>query len=123
MYDVSVCLTDVLISTDVFLIMFGLTWGALPWLYQAEIFPSSIRAKANALATLSNWSWNAIISKSAPLLLEAMSEKMYILLAALCFGMGAFAFFFVPEKQGRSLEEMDDVFQDQPKSNKSIPSN
>ncbi len=90
--------------------MFSLTWGLLPWLYQSEIFPTSIRAKANSLSTLSNWTWNAILAKSAPYLMESMGEKLYILLAVACLLMGVFVFFYVPETRGKSLEDMDEVF-------------
>ena len=39
----------------VYMVVFGLSWGPVPWAMPAEIFPSSLRAKGVALSTLSNW--------------------------------------------------------------------
>lgn len=44
-----------------FMLTFGATWGPIPWAMPAEVFPSSIRAKGCAQATMSNWGNNFII--------------------------------------------------------------
>lgn len=36
-------------------IVYGFTWGPMPWLLPAEIFPLRSRSKGMALATFSNW--------------------------------------------------------------------
>lgn len=38
-----------------YMLVFGSTWGPVPWAMPAEIFPSSLRAKGVALSTCSNW--------------------------------------------------------------------
>lgn len=35
--------------------LYGATWGPMPWLLPAEIFPLRVRSKGMALATCSNW--------------------------------------------------------------------
>jgi hypothetical protein len=35
--------------------LYGATWGPMPWLLPAEIFPLRARSKGMALATFSNW--------------------------------------------------------------------
>lgn len=40
---------------------FGATWLPLPWLYPAEISPIKTRAKANAVSTCTNWTFNFLI--------------------------------------------------------------
>lgn len=48
------------------------------WVYQSEIFPLRVRAKGTSLSTVSNWTWNAIISKIAPLILKEISFYTYL---------------------------------------------
>jgi len=35
--------------------LYGATWGPMPWLLPAEIFPLRGRSKGMALSTCSNW--------------------------------------------------------------------
>lgn len=35
--------------------MYGATWGPMPWLLPAEVFPLRARSRGVALATTSNW--------------------------------------------------------------------
>ncbi|CAI0647772.1 unnamed protein product [Colletotrichum noveboracense] len=46
--------------------IYGFTWGPMPWLLPAEIFPLRARSKGMALATCSNWVFNFAIGMSAP---------------------------------------------------------
>ncbi|PRP80965.1 hypothetical protein PROFUN_11079 [Planoprotostelium fungivorum] len=91
-----------------FTLSFGSTWGPVVWVYQAEIFPFRYRAKATSISTVSNWVWNSIVSKSAPLLLSAFGFKSYLLWAGFCAVMAVFAHFCVPETKGLSLEEINE---------------
>lgn len=96
--------------TYIFVCVFATTWGPTSWTYPAEIFPTKIRAKAVSLATASNWFWNCILAFAVPPLLWNINWKMYMLFAA--FNAIAFfhMFFTAPETKGKTLEEMDEVF-------------
>ncbi|KAI9885930.1 MAG: MFS sugar transporter [Watsoniomyces obsoletus] len=89
---------------------FAVTWGPTSWTYPAEIFPSKVRAKAVSLATASNWGWNCALAFAVPPLLWTINWKMYLIFAA--FNLAAFVHMFVaaPETKGKTLEEMDEVF-------------
>lgn len=93
-----------------FVSIFAITWGPTSWVYASEIFPSGIRAKAVSLSTASNWMWNTAIGFAVPPLLWSINWKMYMIFGA--FNMLAFVhvFFAAPETKGKTLEEMDDVF-------------
>ncbi|KAM3077641.1 high affinity glucose transporter [Clarireedia jacksonii] len=80
------------------------------WTYPAEIFPNKIRAKAVSLATASNWFWNCVLAFAVPPLLKNINWKMYMIFAT--FNSLAFIHMFLtaPETKGKTLEEMDDVF-------------
>ncbi|KAI7862105.1 general substrate transporter [Spinellus fusiger] len=89
---------------------FAYSWGPVGWVYPAEIFPVSVRAKGNSLATASNWLMNFVISEIVPVMLDTITWGTYIFFGCCCFIMSICVFLFFPETKGRSLEEMDLVF-------------
>ena len=104
-----------IISVYFFIFFFASTWGPTVWSYQAEIFPMRIRAKASSIGTMTNWIFNAVIGFGFPPLFEVLNKepKSYWIFAAFCFGMFLWAMFFIPETKGKSLEEIDEVFNGQ----------
>ena len=93
-----------------FVCTFAVTWGPTSWTYPSEIFPTQVRAKAVSLATASNWLWNCALAFAVPPLLWYINWRMYIVFAA--FNGAAFVHMFLtaPETKGKTLEEMNDVF-------------
>ncbi|KAI9770834.1 MAG: MFS sugar transporter [Geoglossum umbratile] len=93
-----------------FVAIFAVSWGPTSWTYPAEIFPGKIRAKAVSLATATNWAWNCALAFAVPPLLWSINWKMYMIFAA--FNGVAFIHMFLtaPETKGKTLEEMDEVF-------------
>lgn len=100
----------VLACSYLFVATFAITWGPTSWTYVSEIYPSEIRAKAVSLATASNWAANCVLAFSTPPLLRSISWKIYMIFAT--FNGLAFIHMFLaaPETKGKTLEEMDDVF-------------
>jgi SP family sugar:H+ symporter-like MFS transporter len=98
------------ISVYLFIVSFSSTWGPVVWVYQSEIFPQRVRAKATGMATLSNWVWNAVVAKSNPYIQNAINAKVYLIYGTMCVIMGIYSYAFVPETMGKTLEEMDDLF-------------
>jgi hypothetical protein len=94
-----------------FVATFAISWGPTSWTYPAEIFPSKIRAKAVSLSTASNWAWNCVLAFAVPPLLWTINWKMYMIFGA--FNGLAFVHMFLaaPETKGKTLEEMDIVFE------------
>jgi hypothetical protein len=62
-----------------FTAVFGATWLTVPWLYPAEIFPLSVRAKGNAWGVI-GWSiGNGWLTLLCPVMFDAIGEKtLYI---------------------------------------------
>ncbi|KAJ3111804.1 hypothetical protein HK100_002552, partial [Physocladia obscura] len=58
-----------------FIAAFAITWGPVVWAYQAELFPLRIRAKASAVATAANWTWNALLALAFPHVLQALNYQ------------------------------------------------
>ncbi|KIW59781.1 hypothetical protein PV05_00048 [Exophiala xenobiotica] len=96
-----------------YMLAFGCTYGPVPWAMPAEIFPSSLRAKGVAWSTCSNWLNNFIIGLiTPPLIQNTRGFGAYTFFAVFCALSFVWAWFFVPETKGRSLEDMDRVFGD-----------
>jgi sugar porter (SP) family MFS transporter len=102
-----------------FVASFATTWGPLGWVYPAEIYPLRVRAMAVSLSTASNWLFNWILNFVVPLLMQRIHYGLYLLFAAFNFLMCLHVFLFYPETKGYTLEEMDVVFQHNPR--KKVP--
>ncbi|KAF4124297.1 Sugar (and other) transporter [Geosmithia morbida] len=95
-----------------YMLAFGASWGPIPWAMPSEIFPSSLRAKGVAISTCSNWLNNFIIGLITPPLVQSTGFGAYVFFASFCLLSLVWTFFFVPETNGKTLEEMDNVFKD-----------
>ncbi|GJN71790.1 hypothetical protein PLICBS_005858 [Purpureocillium lilacinum] len=95
-----------------YMLAFGASWGPVPWAMPSEIFPSSLRAKGVSISTCSNWINNFIVGLITPPLVQNTGFGAYVFFAVFCFLSFAWTFYFVPETNGKSLEEMDEVFKD-----------
>lgn len=87
-------------------IVYGFTWGPMPWLLPAEIFPLRGRSKGMALATTSNWIFNFIIGMVAPDAFAGIGGYFYLVIAAFCLFSAGLAHFYYVETAGHTLEEI-----------------
>ncbi|KFY09316.1 hypothetical protein V491_08256 [Pseudogymnoascus sp. VKM F-3775] len=93
-----------------FIIVFGATWLPLPWLYPAEVNPIKTRGKANAISTCTNWLFNFVVVMVTPIMISNIGWATYLVFAIINACFLPVIFFFYPETQGRSLEEIDIIF-------------
>ncbi|KAK6509240.1 hypothetical protein TWF481_003998 [Arthrobotrys musiformis] len=63
-----------------------------------------------AITTANQWLWSFVISRVTPYMITSLGYGVYMLFASLMVGMSLWAWWFVPETKGRSLEEMEEVF-------------
>ncbi|KAH6959921.1 putative MFS sugar transporter [Ilyonectria sp. MPI-CAGE-AT-0026] len=92
--------------------IYGFTWGPIPWLLPAEIFPLRARSKGMALATCSNWMFNFAIGMSAPDAFAGIGGYYYVIIAGFCLISVALAYFFYVETANHTLEEIALAFGD-----------
>jgi hypothetical protein len=93
-------------------IVYGFTWGPMPWLLPAEIFPLRGRSKGMALATTSNWIFNFIIGMVAPDAFAGINGYFYLIIAGFCLFSAGLAYFYYVETAGHTLEEIAVAFGD-----------
>jgi MFS transporter, SP family, sugar:H+ symporter len=85
-----------------FILGYATTWGPMVWTLIAEIYPSRYRAKAMALATASNWTWNFLIAFFTPFITSAIDFRYGYVFAGCNVVGGLLVYFFVLEGQGRT---------------------
>lgn len=93
-------------------IVYGFTWGPMPWLLPAEIFPLRGRSKGMALATTSNWIFNFIIGMVAPDAFAGIHGYFYLVIAGFCLFSAGLSYFYYVETAGHTLEEIAVAFGD-----------
>lgn len=86
------------------------TWQGITWVYCSEIFPLDIRMLCVAITTADQWLWSFIISRTTPYMITSLGYGTYMFFGSLMVIMGFWAFFFIPETKGLTLEDMDALF-------------
>ncbi|KAH9468458.1 hypothetical protein Pst134EA_009002 [Puccinia striiformis f. sp. tritici] len=97
--------------TFIYTATFGATWLTVPWLVPTEIMPLYARAKGGCWSVV-GWSiGNGIVTEIAPFLFNSITYWTFILFGLLNFFTLPNIYFLYPETAGRSLEDMDTLFE------------
>jgi MFS transporter, SP family, galactose:H+ symporter len=87
---------------------FAISLGPIFWLLIAEIYPLKIRGLAEGTAATFNWASNLIVSLTFLTLVENLgASSTFLLYAAASVASWFFAYYFVPETKGRTLEQIE----------------
>jgi SP family sugar:H+ symporter-like MFS transporter len=96
-----------LISANVYVVFFNLSWGPVMWVMLAEMFPNQIRGSGLAVSGAVQWSTNFLISVSFPWLAKYIGLPItYGMYCACAFLSIFFVLKMVHETRGRELEDM-----------------
>ncbi len=98
----------VLVFVLLFVAAFAVSFGPIVWLIIAEIFPTRVRGRATAIASVALWAADYVVSQTFPVLLSGVGSAVTFWMFAI---MSIIAFLFtlsvVPETKGRSLEDIE----------------
>jgi SP family arabinose:H+ symporter-like MFS transporter len=84
---------------------------AVIWVITAEIFPTNVRGRGCSIATLANWTTNAVSALLFPAIVNAWGMGLSCFVAAAICGVATWFFWrYVPETKGRSLEEIEQLW-------------
>jgi SP family galactose:H+ symporter-like MFS transporter len=87
---------------------FAISLGPIFWLLIAEIYPLKIRGIAEGTAATFNWASNLIVSLTFLTLIEKLgASSTFLLYAFASVASWLFAYYFVPETKGRTLEQIE----------------
>ncbi|KAH7145957.1 general substrate transporter [Dactylonectria estremocensis] len=89
---------------------YNISWGPVPWLYMSEIFPTRIREGGIAVGTATQWLWNFAMSQITPHAIDNLGWRTFLMFAIFNFALVFYAFFVIKETKGKSLEEMETLF-------------
>jgi MFS family permease len=94
-----------------YLAFFSIGMGPATWTIASEVFTTSIRAKAMSLATFGNRATATIFASSFLSVANAMTwSSFFIMMTVICLLIFVWAYIYLPETKGRSLEEMAQYF-------------
>lgn len=94
-----------------FVASYAPTWGPVSWIYPPELFPTRLRGKANSISTCANWIFNFALSYFVPPAFENIQWRTYIIFGVFNVAMFIHVFFAFVETKGKTLEEMDELFE------------
>ncbi|CDO72247.1 hypothetical protein BN946_scf184970.g99 [Trametes cinnabarina] len=94
----------------IYVLMYSLGWGPIPWVYVADIFPTRTRHYGLAVASASQWLFNFVVAKVTLTLETNLGYKLFLMFGTINIGGMAVFALLIPETKGRSLEEMDIIF-------------
>ncbi|GLI06153.1 arabinose-proton symporter [Paenibacillus tyrfis] len=101
----------VLVFILVYVAAFAISLGPVVWVLLSEIFPNRIRGRATAIASMSLWAADYIVSQSFPPMLNTAGPAMtFWIFGALSLVTFLFTWRVVPETKGKSLEEIEAVW-------------
>jgi sugar porter (SP) family MFS transporter len=98
----------VLIDVLAYLAAFDLGLGPIFWLLISEIYPTTIRAQAMSLATMTIWAGDFLVTATFLTVVEHLGMRgCFLLFAGLCLVAFVFSLRMVPETRGQTLEQIE----------------
>ena len=91
----------------VYIFSFAISQGAVIWVYISEIFPSTVRAKGQALGCTAHWGMNALIALTFPVIAVHSHALPFGFFAAMMVVQFLVVLFVYPETKGVSLEALE----------------
>ncbi|KAF5623085.1 hypothetical protein F52700_10398 [Fusarium sp. NRRL 52700] len=100
-----------------YMLVFGASMNCVPWVYVPEILPLHARTKGTAIGVSSNWFWNFTVVMIAPILINRLQWKAYLIFMATKLIFVPIIFFLYPETSNLDLQEVDYIFDRGEKAN------
>ncbi|CAI7567889.1 unnamed protein product [Penicillium manginii] len=97
----------------VFLFNFFFPIGFLgpSFLYGTEIAPVRLRVAMTSVSIANHWLWNFVVQMVTPIALASIGYRYYIVYTITGLTYIVAVYFFYPETMGQSLEQLEDLFQ------------
>ena len=112
-----------LIGILLFIASFAMSMGPIVWVLLSEIFPNKIRSAAMSVAVAAQWLANYFVSQTFPIVVESDANKLqidggvwnnalpYFIFSGFIVIIILFVWKYIPETKGKTLEEMEALFE------------
>lgn len=107
-----------IVAMCVFILMFSLGFGPIPWMMIGELFAPDVKGVASSMAGAFNWTLAFVVTKTFVNIKDAMGTgPTFFLFSAISLLGLVFVFFVVPETKGLSLANIQKMLAGEPQIN------
>ncbi|MDT0678329.1 sugar porter family MFS transporter [Autumnicola musiva] len=107
-----------LIGVLLFIASFAMSMGPVVWVILSEMFPNRIRSVAMSTAVAAQWAANYMVTQSFPIVAESDLNNIdfwngslpYFLFSIFILGIIFFTYKFILETKGKTLEQLEDIW-------------
>lgn len=90
-----------------FNVVFSLGYGSVPYSIISELFPPETKGIAGSISIMTNWFLVFVVTRFFHGLIEVLKQsRTFWLFSAVCAVSALFAFVYVPETKGKTLQEI-----------------
>ncbi|XP_068567565.1 solute carrier family 2, facilitated glucose transporter member 1-like [Cebidichthys violaceus] len=118
--DIPVMSYMAIVAVMMFVAMFEMGPGPIPWFIVAELFSQGPRPAAMAVAGCCNWTANFLVGMSFPKLVEWCGPWVFLIFTAFLVLFFIFTFLKVPETRGKTFDEIARSFGGPPPNSSSV---
>nr|CAD7603037.1 unnamed protein product [Timema genevievae] len=94
-------------SLIVYIIVYSIGFGPLPWAVMGELFSPKVKSTASSLTASFCWVLGFLITKFFQDIVDGLGTHSAFWMFSVCCGLaGMFVFFLLPETKGKSLQEI-----------------
>ncbi|KAJ5677878.1 uncharacterized protein N7477_003511 [Penicillium maclennaniae] len=94
-----------------YVIVYVMGFLGIPFLYASEVAPTHLRASVCGLSTAISWLFNFLVAEVTPTAFTKIGWKYFLVYFTLNAIFVLTTYFLFPETSGRSLEEIDQIFE------------
>ncbi|KAJ9581437.1 hypothetical protein L9F63_023369, partial [Diploptera punctata] len=100
-----------ILSLVLYISVYSIGYGPLPWAVLGELFPSNVKSNASSCTASFCWLISFFITRFYTDITTGLggSEYTFWLFAAFAFASALFVFFLLPETKGKSLQEIQEL--------------
>jgi len=102
------------LSAVAFIYIYGASYSigwSIPWIIAAEIYPTRVRSFCMAITTCFHWIGEFYTSYSTAAMIKNITYGIFLFYGVMTVLGGVFVYLFVPETNGKVLEDMDILFE------------
>lgn len=96
-----------LLSICLYILMFSVGFGPVPWVFMAEVFTEDVKGIAGSISATTNWSCAFIVTQVFPILNDSIGGgACFAIFAVISAVGGIYIYFCVLETKGKSFAEI-----------------